>query len=246
MVEMSKKKVVANQDDGSQSSRLAQAGDAEAIWHLEQAITAGKHWYTALLETIGLWTSAEETYNGRFYRYLIDGEAFDWLLLAERLCEAVNGLLPEDEKVALLLQCKPPMEMAAEELKTLIGVSKYRHHLNYFYGVTVETALVMAVQAEVRKEWVAGYGKDQECLNEAYKRIYENTRAALLKQFRQEKGYPQPRSISITELKEFTYWLFKYRLAHCDPAKVASDTKKALALLKRQGVTGGFCTTIRV
>jgi len=29
-------------------------------------------------------------------------------------------------------------------------------------------------------------------------------------------------------MKEFTYWLFKYRLKHCDKARVASDTKKAL------------------
>ncbi|MBI2832296.1 MAG: hypothetical protein HYX79_08580 [Chloroflexi bacterium] len=241
---MPSKKRVATRDN-PQSSTPATSGDAEAIRHLEQAIAAGKHWYIALLEAIGLWASTQETYNGRFYRYLIAGEAFDWLLLAERLCESVNGLLPEDGKLALLFNCKPPLELSAEELKALIGTSKYRQHLNYYYGVTVETALLMAVQVEVRKEWGNGYGKDQDCVNETYRRIYENTRTALLKQFRQENGYPQTRSISITELKEFTYWLFKYRLAHCDPAKVASDTKKALALLKGQGMTSGFCASIQ-
>ena len=55
---------------------------AEAIKHLEQAIAGGKHWYLALLEAIGLWNTAEETYSGRTYHYLIGGEAFDWLLLA--------------------------------------------------------------------------------------------------------------------------------------------------------------------
>ncbi len=79
------------------SSQLAPAGDAEVIKYLEQAITSGKHWYIALLETIRLWGTVEETHNGRTYCYLIAGEAFDWLLLAERLCEAVDGLLPDDE-----------------------------------------------------------------------------------------------------------------------------------------------------
>ncbi|GAJ03845.1 unnamed protein product, partial [marine sediment metagenome] len=32
---------------------------------------------------------------------------------------------------------------------------------------------------------------------------------------------------------EFTYWLFKYRLNHCDKARVASDTKKGLEQLNR-------------
>jgi len=54
----------------------------------------------------------------------------------------------------------------------------------------------------------------------------------LLKRFRRENGYPQLKSISLTELKEFTYWLFKYRLNHCDKARVASDTKKALTQLR--------------
>ena len=70
---------------------------SEAIGHLKKAIAEGKHWYIALLEAIGLWELAEETHNGRNYRYLIDGEAFNWLLLAERLCEAINGSLPEEE-----------------------------------------------------------------------------------------------------------------------------------------------------
>jgi hypothetical protein len=39
-------------------------------------------------------------------------------------------------------------------------------------------------------------------------------------------------------MKEFTYWLFKYRLKHGDPARVASDTKKALEWLRRSGIGG--------
>jgi hypothetical protein len=202
-----------------------------AIIHLEQAIISGEHWYIALLEAIRLWTGSEESYSGRHYCYLIDGEALDWLLLAERLCEAVDDLVPEEEKIALLFQGRPPIKLTKERFKELIGDAKYRQYLNYFYGVTVEEALVLAVQGEVRKEWRASAYNEHNLLNEVYQRIYGATKTTLLKRFRREKGYPQLKSISLTELREFTYWLFKYRLKNCDKARVASDTKKALGQL---------------
>jgi len=222
---------------GLKSSQLAPAKNAEAIiGYLRQAIAGGKHWYIALLEALGLWTNAEEAHNGRIYRYLIAGEAFDWLLLAERLCEAVDGLLPDDEKTALLFHGKPPLNLTPDKFKELIGCSKYHQYLNYFYGVTVEEALIQAVLEEVRKEnWASGYCRECDCVGEAYQRIYGATEAVLLKHFRREKGYPQRRSVSLTELKEFTYWLFKYRLKQCDKARIASDTQKALKWLKDNG-----------
>jgi len=225
-----------------QPPQLTPAGGAEAIRHLEQTITSGKHWYIALLEAIGLWKAAEETHNGRTYRYLIAGEAFDWLLLAERLCETVDGLLPDDEKTSLLFYGKPPLDLTIEEFKELIG-SKYHQYLNYFYGITTEEALIRAVQEEVRKEkWTLGLNKEHDYDNEVYQRIYGATKAVLLKRFRRENGYPQLKSISLTELKEFTYWLFKYRLKHCDKARVASDTKKALTQLKSNGFPRNLAT----
>ncbi len=224
-------------DNQPSASQLAQAGNAEAIRQLAQAITSGQHWFTALLEAIGLWDTAEETCNGRTYCYLIAGEAFDWLLLAERLCQAVDGLLPDDEKTRLLFYGEPPLNLSTEKFKELIGSVKYHQYLNYFYGITVEEALILAVQEEVRKERrVSGYSNEQDIIiNEAYRRIYGATKVILLRRFRRDKGYPQLKSISLTELKEFTYWLFKYRLKQCDKARVASDTKKALQLLNRNG-----------
>jgi hypothetical protein len=137
--------IVVDSNNQLQPSQMTSAGDIEAIRHLEQAITSGKHWYIALLEAIGLWKAAEETHNRRTYRYLIAGEAFDWLLLAERLCEAVDSLLPADEKTALLFYGKPPLDLTTEEFKKLIGSSKYHQYLNYFYGITTEEALIGAV-----------------------------------------------------------------------------------------------------
>jgi len=193
-----------------------------------------------LLEAIGAWTISEEIFKGRHYRYLIDGEAFDWLLLAERLCQTVGSFLPEEGKTALLFHGKPPLEMTQDEFKKLIGNSKYRQHLNYFYGVTVEEALTLAVEEEIRKErWPLGSHKEHDVTNEAYRRIYGSTKAILLRHFRKEKGYPHLKSIGLDELKEFTYWLFKYRLKECDKARVASDTKKALNWLQSNGLSRG-------
>ena len=219
------------------SSQLTPKAEAEAIRYLEQAITGGKQWYIALLEAMKLWAATEEAHNGRIYRYLIAGEAFDWLLLAERLCETVDGLLPEDEKLALLFHGEPPLRLTKEKFRELIGSGKYHQYLNYFYGIIVEEALILAVQEEVRKEWrTLGYIKEYDTIdNEVSRRIYGATKAVLLKRFRREKGYPQLKSISLTELKEFTYWLFKYRLKQCDKARVASDTKKALEQLTVNG-----------
>lgn len=220
----------------SDANGLTEAGDLAAIRHLEQSIKYGKHWYLALLEAIGLWSSAEDTEGGRTYRFLIGGEAFDWLLLAERLCGAVDGLLPADEKTALLFHGKPPLKVSLEQFKNLIGPNKYRQSLNYFYGVVVEEALILAVKEEVRKEGRAlGLTDDRGTTNEAHRRIYGATRAVLFNRFRREKGYPQTPSVTLAVLKEFTYWLFKYRVEHCDKTKVASDTKKGLEQLSALG-----------
>ena len=217
------------------SSESASAGDAEAVNYLKQALADGQHWYLALLGAMGLWTSAEEVRNDRTCRFLIDGEAFDWLLLAERLCETVDGLLPEDEKDALLFRGVPPLELPAGEVKKLIGESKYGQYLSYFYGVTVEDALLLSVQEEIDKErQVRGFRSQGESTDEAYQRIYSTDREDLLRLFRQEKHHNRLNSITLTELKEFTYWLFKYRLKRCEKAKIASDTRKALEYLKRQ------------
>jgi hypothetical protein len=217
-------------------SQITPTADNKAISHLKEAIAGGEHWYTALLEAIGLWTSAEEDYKGRHYRYLIEGEALDWLLLAERLCREVDSIIPEAERDVLLFRGQPPLKLSVAKFKKLIGGGKYHQFLNYFYGVTVEEALLQAVQAEIRKERrISGYNNESNLLNEAYRRIYGATKAILLKRFRRQKRYPQLKSTSLAELKEFSYWLFKYRLKQCDKARVASDTKKALERLKCNG-----------
>jgi len=204
--------------------------DAAAISYLKQSIADGKHWYIALLEAIALWTLAEETYAGRHYRYLISGQAFDWLLLAERLSVDIGNLIPEEERIELLFG-RPPIELSSDEFKALIGDEKYQAHLNYFYGITVEQTLHLSVEMEIEKEQ---YGKipNHRSPGDVFQRIYGSSEPVLLERFRQEMGSPQSDNITISELNEFTYWLFKYRVEKCDSARLASDTRKALRQLE--------------
>ena len=209
-----------------------------AIKHFKESILRGEKWYIAILEAIGLWRKAQEMLNGRVYCYLIAGEAFDWMLLAERLCEAIPDLLPQEEVESLLFQGRPPINLSPARFKELIGPAKYHHYLNYFYGITAEEALVLAVEDEVRKEkssW--GLSRETDATNEAYRRIYSSTVATMLRHFRREKGCPETDFIDLTELKTFAYWRFKFRLKICEKAKVASDSRKAINWLKEHGVT---------
>ena len=93
-------------------------------------------------------------------------------------------------------------------------------------GVVVQ----LAVQEEVQKErlsriWENGHVDDEVC-----RRLYGHTRDELLQAFRSEHPLSAGH-LSLAEWTEFTYWLFRYRVGHADPARVASDTRKGVALL---------------
>lgn len=211
-------------------------GDREALAHLRRALLDGDHWYLALLEAVALWVSAEEVYRGQRYRYLVANEAFDWLRLAERLCDDVMDLLPQDEAERLLCSGQPPLDLEQEEFRARIGGAKYRAHLNFFYGVTVEQALVLAVEEELRKEAFCGsLPGARRGVEDPYERIYGMPQEHLLARFRAEQGElaDPAQGMSLDEWHAFTYWLFKYRLTWCDKARVASDTKKGLAKLQQ-------------
>jgi len=206
----------------------------DTIAYLRDAILGGEQWYLALLRAMARWTAPEETVDGRHYRYLIGGEAFDWLLLAERLLDALDGLVSQDDRDALLFHSHPPVELDEEEFQQLLGTPKYQAHLNYLYGVTVEEALQLAVEDEFLKDkhayvWSRG-GRDEET---AFERIYGKTQPDLLREFLRERGSAETDTLQLTELKEFTYWLFKYRVRSHEGARVASDTRKGLAALSR-------------
>ena len=220
-------------------TKSSPAADREAVEHLQRALSEGRHWFLALLEAIALWRAADEQVGERYYRYLIDGEAFDWLLLAERLLECIDGCVPEEERDALIFFGQTPLDLDEACFSEIIGEAKHRANLNYLYGVTVEEALQLAVEEEVLKERRSHVWSGREPLDDVVsQRIYGRGRHDLLAEFRSQRCLPEGDSISYQELKEFTYWLFKYRMHQCDPARVASDTRKALAQLSRLELAG--------
>lgn len=206
----------------------------EIIAALRAEIEAGEPWYPALLRAIGHWRLPEERVDGRVYTYLVGGEAFDWLLLAERLTDAIADLIPASERDDLLFFNRPPGDPDPDLFRRLIGPAKHRAHLNFLYGVLVEEALQLAVEEELHKEnrcrvWSAHRNVEEA----AFERIYGRGREELLAAFRAERGVSHTPVVALTELREFTYWLFKLRIKTCDPARVASDTRRGLAQLSR-------------
>jgi hypothetical protein len=187
---------------------------------------------------MGLWTLAQETYQGRSYQYLIQGEAFDWLLLAERLSCELDGVATELEKERLLFLGQLDEEVPAQVFRELLGAAKYGAFLNYWYGVVVEEALQLAVEQDVRKRHLARCFSDSEDLvEEVFNHLYRASRTDLLAEFRQQANLSPRQDLSLTNVKEFTYWLFKRRVRLWDPARVASDTQRGIDQLKLLGQT---------
>jgi hypothetical protein len=206
----------------------------EALEFLRGQLGAGEHWYLALLKTMARWDKAEEVIDGRRYRYLIGGEAFDWLLLAERLVEELDGAVNPAEREALIFHGHPPLEIEEEEFQTLIGTPKYQAYLNYLYGIVVEEALQLAVEEEVGKEQQAHIWSAAAVEGEtAFQRLYGRSQHDLLHEFLTERGSAPSEHLELGDFKEFTYWLFKYRVRSHEGARVASDTRKGLAALSR-------------
>ena len=205
---------------------------SDALRAFRAALEEGVDWPTALLQAIAEWSTPEETVDDRVYSYFIEGEAFDWLLLAERLFEAADVLIPDEEKEALLFHGRFPEYFENSRFKELIGVDKYRGYLNYFYGVTVEEALQIASEKEVHKRHLSNGNQYQnDFWDEALSRIYRESPCVLLLQFRDDKGYLDNEELTMEQSTEFNYWLFKYRMRTSDKAKVASDTRKGLKQL---------------
>lgn len=210
------------------------AAPDEIVAALRAEIRRGEPWFPALLRAIARWRLPEEQIDGRRYVYLIAGEAFDWLLLAERLTDAIAGLVPADECDDLLFHGRVPADLGPNGFRGLIGPAKYRAHLNYLYGVLVEEALQLAVEEDRHKEIrCRAWGIDPRVDETAFQRIYGQGKEELLRLFREERGAVHTPAISLTESREFTYWLFKRRLRVSDPARVASDTQRGLAQLAR-------------
>lgn len=199
-------------------------------------------WRLALIETMASWPLAKEEIDGRTFVYLLAGEAFDWRTLAERILAAPDIPIPQEEREALLLDSALPAGLNEEEFRRRIGFAKSSGFLNYFYGVTVEQAIFLAVEEEIRKRrYARGFSPDDVGSDAAYEILYGATRSELITEFGGETGNrvsrasrgPERADGNLVNVDHFTYWLFQRRFKNADPARIASDTRKGLEQLER-------------
>ena len=110
--------------------------------------------------------------------------------------------------------------------------------MKFRYGVVLEEVLQLVAEEEVRKSYLSRiYLDNDELIEEAYMQLYQKRRDELFTTFQKETKKDRRRNVSLSDLKEFTYWLHNRRITLWDPARVASDTRKAirqLDLLQRQ------------
>jgi hypothetical protein len=220
------------EDAAPEAAEQAGRDPLELVAEFRAVISSGISWVEALLDVVRDWSTPRESVGEREYIYLVGGEAFDWLSLAERLCEAATDLIPAEEREALLFAGLLPPGYDDASFRAAIGPAKHRLHRNYFYGVTVEEALQLSFEEDVQKEGrCRAWGGDPRSDETAFERIYFKTKDEMLAAFRQEHGLPFGDQLAFADLKAFTYWLFKFRVRWCDPAKVASDTGRGLSRL---------------
>ena len=211
----------------------------QAVEALRREVERGHSWYPALLEVVARWAAPDEELNGVRQRYLIGGEAFDWLLLAQRLLVEVEEHIPPAELERLLIFGLPPDGSTEEDFARAIGGPKHRAHLNFQYGVAVEELLLLSAEMELQKAGrLAGAGQPQPDVM-AYERVYGKSLEELQLLYATETDTRLAARMRQAELQAFTYWCSKYRLRHGEPARVASDTKKALALMSRMESSRG-------
>ena len=199
-------------------------------------------WRLALIETMALWPLAKEEVDGRNFVYLLAGEAFDWRTLAERILAAPDIPVPREEREALLLDSALPAGLSEEEFRRRLGFAKASAFLNYFYGVTVEQAIILAVEEEIRKRrYARGFAPNDDRSDVAFEILYRATHDELITEFEVETGGkvgrrsrgPERAGGNLGSIDHFTYWLFQRRFKNADPARIASDTRKGLEQLER-------------
>jgi hypothetical protein len=221
-------------DDGVDDGASYLPAPDETILRMRQAVFDGDHWFDALLEAVGRWRVPFETIGERDYYYLLHGEAFDWMLLAERLLDEMPDLVPPAESAALLFDGRWPVEMDDADFAAHLGQAKHSAHLNFLYGVLVEEALQLSIEEEIHKEnRNRPWGQDTRVDETMFERVYGKSREELFAQYYEETGQMLRSEIALGQWRAFTYWCFKQRLRRQDKARVASDTRKGLSQLTR-------------
>ena len=191
-------------------------------------LEAGSHWYLAALRACGEWRLADEVHQGRRLTYLVADEALDLVLLIDRIASTRRDAVPRAERDELRFHGRPPVYVPGDVFAGAIGEARLNAYLNYFYGVDAEEALVHAVELEAGK----AHPLDRAAMD-VYLLVYGKTLDELLAAYRAARGFKDDGRVRWSAWKDFTYWCFRLRLRSQVPARIASDTRKGIALLQR-------------
>jgi len=195
-----------------------------------------KDWQISILKKISKWPLQKNQTNSKRSKYLIFGEALDWKLLAEKV--SIKGCGKASDKLQSWLDLSDPMGGFNElQFKRYVGLEKYRAVLSFFYGVTVERALVIDIQELFFKRLI-GNGKhpNETFCDGLYVELYGKTQDELWTDFTETteaNNVLKGRDHFLFEDNIFTYWLFKLRMSFSEPEKLASDTRRGLQRLSK-------------
>ncbi len=200
----------------------------DPIRRFDAELEAGSHWFLAALRACGQWRLAAETHQGRRFTYLIAREALDLVLLIDRIAATRRDAVPRSERNELRFHGRPPIYVPNHVFASALGEARYRAYLNHFYGIDVEEAVVHAVELEASK----AHPLDRTSID-VNPVVYGTTLHELLASYRTERGLADVGRLHWADWKDFTYWRFRRRLRTQVPARIASDTRKGIALLQR-------------
>jgi len=206
------------------------SSEVETLDKLRLELQTGKDTIRALIIASAKWPLSEEVIEDSHYRYILAEEAFDLFSLINRLAGDCKDVISSTHLMDAVFVDEYDLVTSCEYLRIELGGVKYSQYLNYFYGVLLEEILLFATEDEVRKMYTSnGFRNAAQETDIAMIRLYGANERALLNRYCIETGFePIKDEMDVTQKKEFTYWLFKFRMRWAEPAKAASDVSKAL------------------
>lgn len=150
------------------------------------------------------------------------------MLLIDRIASTRRDAVPRAERDELRFRGRPPIYVPGHEFAGALGEARYKTYLNHFYGIDVEEAVVHAVELEAGR----AHPLDRASAD-AYLLVYGRTLDELLATYYDARGLADDDRVRWADWKDFTYWCFRLRLRTQVPARIASDTRKGIALLQR-------------
>lgn len=168
-------------------------------------------------------------------------EAFNWKL-AMRIFLEENKIDGSELINNLLFTGLNFKDSEKEKIKNSMGPKMYSAHLNYFYGIVVEHAIIEVMRINLVKKLGFFRKENDMTLNEKiFINLYGKEISELWKEFCfthrvGSRNYYVPKKIYCKDHDNFTYWLSKKRILLCTPELNASLISRSLKYLERSGI----------